>query len=193
MPTASLRALLEHAIDYAGLFPPSNLTLEPALRNHGAYVRTDDRWMLGTFVLPITKLEAASALLAQFDREHPLQISALGPKTQNAADFAGAVETAAAAIAKFSAAQADVAPITQLEMPLPPGSPAESLGKIPAAFAELNLKLFWEAPADAAAETIAALRDSGAGFKLRTGGVRADAFPTSARVARDLVAATEHA
>jgi hypothetical protein len=30
MPAASLRALLENAIDYAGLFPPAELALEPA-------------------------------------------------------------------------------------------------------------------------------------------------------------------
>ena len=31
MPAASLRALLAQAIDYAGLFPPASLELEPAL------------------------------------------------------------------------------------------------------------------------------------------------------------------
>ena len=81
MPSASLRALLEHAIDYAGLFPPTDLALEPALQNQAGYVRSPDRWMLGAFVLPIGQFAAARAQVAQFDREHPLQISALGPKT----------------------------------------------------------------------------------------------------------------
>ena len=34
MRADSLRALLAHAIDYAGLFPPANLALEPALKNY---------------------------------------------------------------------------------------------------------------------------------------------------------------
>ena len=32
--SASLRALLEGILDYAGLFPPAQLPLEPAFRNY---------------------------------------------------------------------------------------------------------------------------------------------------------------
>ena len=42
MATASLRALLTQAIDYAGLFPPAELALEPALKNHAAFVLSPD-------------------------------------------------------------------------------------------------------------------------------------------------------
>src|SRR6476659_3348137 len=76
MPAASLRALLENAIDYAGLFPPAGLALDPALRNQAGYVRSPDRWMLGAFVLPIGKFAAAQNHLAEFEPEHPLRISA---------------------------------------------------------------------------------------------------------------------
>ena len=61
-----------------------------------------------------------------------------------------------------------------------------------ATLGDLALNVFWEAPADAAASTIKALAGSGAGFKLRTGGVTADAFPTGAQIARALVAAVRH-
>ena len=67
--SASLRALLAGSIDYAGLFPPASLALEPALRNQPAYLRDEDVWMLGTFVLPIAKFEDASALLSTFHAE----------------------------------------------------------------------------------------------------------------------------
>ena len=73
MATGSLRALIEHSIDYAGLFPPCNLDLEPALNNQARYVRDADAWMLGAFVLPIEQFEAASGSLSQFDRNHPLR------------------------------------------------------------------------------------------------------------------------
>jgi hypothetical protein len=192
MPTASLRALLEHAIDYAGLFPPTSLALAPALQNQAAYVRSPDRWMLGAFILPVAQFAAASAQLAQFGREHPLQISALGPKTENAAAFRAAVEAAVAAIAGFSARHGAVATVGQFEMPLPPDPDFDSLGRAQASLGGLGLNIFWEAPADAAAKTIEALASSGAGFKLRTGGVTADAFPTSGQIARALVAATRH-
>ena len=80
MPAASLRALLADAIDYAGLFPPASLTLEPALRNHAEYVRLPDAWMLGTFILPVAEFDAAARRLSPFKNEYPLRISALGPR-----------------------------------------------------------------------------------------------------------------
>jgi hypothetical protein len=58
-----------------------------------------------------------------------------------------------------------------------------------------DLPVFWEAPPDKAEQTIAlvAQHNSDAdvatfGYKLRTGGVTADAFPTSAQIAGALVA-----
>jgi hypothetical protein len=192
MPAASLRALLAHAIDYAGLFPPASLPLEPALQNQAAYVRSPERWMLGAFILPVSQFDAAAAALAQFEPDHPLEISALGLKTEDAAAFRGAIEAAAAAIAQFSARHPTIATIGQFEMPLPPDLDADSLGEAQASLGELGLKIFWEAPAGAASEKIGTLAGSGAGFKLRTGGVTADAFPSGAQIARALVAAAEH-
>jgi hypothetical protein len=59
-----------------------------------------------------------------------------------------------------------------------------------------GLPTFWEAAADKAEETIAALAsnhsDKTLGFKLRTGGVTPDAFPTSAEIALALVAAARN-
>jgi len=192
MPVASLRALLDHAIDYAGLFPPADLALAPALQNQGNYVRSPDHWMLGAFILPVGKFAEAQSQLAQFDREHPLQISALGPKTTKAAEFRAALDTAADAIKQFGAEDKSVVSIRQFEMPLPRGPVAKSLGVARATLGDLALNIFWEASADAATKTIEALAGSGVGFKLRTGGVTADAFPTGAQIARALVTAARH-
>src|SRR4051812_14042031 len=87
MPAASLRALLSGTIDYAGLFPPANLALEPAIRNHAEYVRHADAWMLAAFILPVAEFDAACRWLGEFDLEHPCRISALGPRTENADRF----------------------------------------------------------------------------------------------------------
>ena len=92
MLAGSLRALLSQAIDYAGLFPPADLPLDQALQNQAAYVRSPDRWMLGAFILPVAKFADARAQLAQFDSQHPLEISVLGPKTAKAAEFRPALE-----------------------------------------------------------------------------------------------------
>ncbi|HEX3817758.1 MAG TPA: hypothetical protein VHW03_05670 [Chthoniobacterales bacterium] len=187
MPAAALRALLEGTIDYAGLFPPAGLALASALENQAAYVRSADAWMLGCFVLPLGKFSAAGAELGRFSRDHPLRISVLGPRTTGASEFQAAVDKAAAAIKEFSAAHAGLVSIRQFEMPLPAGANLDSLGDSLG-----ELPSFWEVPANDASETIAALAGRGVGFKLRTGGVTAEAFPSDAEIARALVAAAKH-
>jgi hypothetical protein len=118
--TAPLRALLERSVDYAGLFPPATLALEPALRNYADYVRTSDSWMLGAFILPVGQFEAATESMAQFDREHPLHVSALGTKTNSVAAFLECLAATREAIAAFRVRHHGAVSIHQLEMPLPP-------------------------------------------------------------------------
>ena len=199
MSAASLHALLARSIDYAGLFPPASLSLEPALTNHAEYVRADDAWMLGAFILPVGEFDAAGASLQRFNEAHPINVSALGLKTSDADAFLAAVNGATEAVRALVRSHAGRATITQLEMPLPPAADARVLGDA----RELleSLPAFWEAPADAAPQTIALLAEHNAsvtagarpfGFKLRTGGVTADAFPTSAQIAAALVASARH-
>ena len=85
--SASLRALLDQAIDYAGMFPPCALALEPALRNQASYVRSSEAWMLNGFVVPVEQFDAARQFLSEFDPDHPLRVAALGPKTTKADAF----------------------------------------------------------------------------------------------------------
>jgi len=195
MPPASLRALLTGAIDYAGLFPPATLALEPALANYGCYVRDPEQWMLGPFVLPIGRFEEVAPSLAPFDVEHRLRISALGPKTDTPVEFLDALRVAAAAIHDFAAHYGATAGATQIEMALPT-QPGAMMSEAAAALGGVQVPTFWETPADDAERIIAALaehrRTTGSshfGFKLRTGGVIASAFPSSIQIARALVAA----
>lgn len=196
---ASLRALLAQSIDYAGLFPPCSLDLDRALKNQAEYVRSQDAWMLGTFVLPIAQFEAATASLSQFDHKHQLRISALGPKTDSAAAFRTALKETVAAIRKFSAAHADRATVSQLEMLIPADADLKLLAEARAAIGEMHLNVFWEAPAESAEQVIMLLAKHDSekhahpfGYKLRTGGVTADVFPISAQIATALVLAAQH-
>src|SRR2546428_3461206 len=197
MFAASLRALLSQSIDYAGMFPPCSLALEPALQNQAQYVRSPDAWMLSTFVLPVTQFDAAKQSLSHFDPNHPLHISALGPKTDSVSDFREALEKTITAIRSFSAHNVDLVSIDQLEMPLPRDADLDLLKDAGSIVG--NLTTFWEAPVDAASHTIDLLAeynysagDLSFGYKLRTGGITADAFPTSAQIARALVAPATH-
>jgi hypothetical protein len=197
MPAASLRALLEHSIDYAGMFPPCGLDLEPALANQARYVRLEESWMLNAFVLPVGRFDAAKQFLSLFDPAHPLHISALGPKTENASSFGEALVETDAAIRSLSAHNVDLVSISQLEMFLPGDV---DLGLLKEARAIVgSLPVFWEAPAERAERTIALLTEHNSsadqptfGYKMRTGGVTADAFPASAQIATALVAPETH-
>lgn len=198
MTTASLRALLAHAVDYAGLFPPASLALEPALKNYANYVRTPDAWMLGPFILPVAEFGVAAGGLSGFDRDNPLRVSALGPKTDNADSFAASLGAAMEAIGRFRTSSAANALIEQFEMPLPADVTAETLSLI-RSNGDRELTTFWEAPANAAERAIKLIADNNRshagqrlGFKLRTGGVTANAFPTSEEIASVLCCAATH-
>jgi len=67
MTTRSLRALLEHLVDYAGLFPPAGLTMQNAVRNYARYREGESAWALGKFVVP-------QARVSEVPEEFPLSI-----------------------------------------------------------------------------------------------------------------------
>jgi hypothetical protein len=196
MPAASLHALLAQSIDYAGMFPPCSLALEPALQNHASYVRSPEAWMLNTFVLPIEQFDAAKELLSPFDPLHPLGVAALGPKTADAETFLEALEKADTAIRSLSS-NVDLISISHLEMFLPNDVDRALLEEARSIVGDLPV--FWETPPNRAEQTIALLAEYNSdtdvatfGYKLRTGGVTADAFPTSAQIAGALIAPATH-
>ena len=198
MPTASLRALLAHSIDYAGMFPPCSLALEPALRNQADYVRSPEAWMLNAFVLSIGQFDAVTESLSLFGQEHPLRISALGGKGANRDHFIAGLKIAADKIRSLCAQHAGLVSVAQLETALAPDADLGLLAKIPSILDGFDLQTFWETPADLAGPTATLLAEHNLatgqrpfGFKLRTGGVTADAFPTSREIARVLVAAAK--
>ena len=196
MPAASLRALLAQAIDYAGLFPPASLELEPALRNYSEYLREDDVWMLGTFILPVADLDAVARGISQFEQKHSLRVSALGPRTDNAGAFLSSLAAAMDSIASFRSACGGLGSVAQFEMPLMFDVDPELLQTIRSRI-DPQFATFWEAPAKRAENVIGLLAENNRdnpgrnklGFKLRTGGVKPAAFPSSAEIAAALRAA----
>jgi hypothetical protein len=197
MLSASLQTLLTRSIDYAGMFPPCSLGLEAALQNQAQYVRSSEAWMLNAFVLPVAQFDAAKQLLGEFDPPHPLRVSALGPKTENLAAFRDAFEETEEAIGSLAKHNVDLVSVNQLEMWLPRDVDSSTLNQARSIIGDLPV--FWEAPAERAQETVALLAEINSeldeptfGFKLRTGGVTPDAFPSSAQIARALVVPATH-
>jgi hypothetical protein len=179
------------------MFPPCSLGLRRAVTNQARYVRSNDNWMLGAFVLAIDQFDAVKDFLSQFDRLHLLRVSALAPKSENATSFAKVLVTLTEAIRSLSTCNRDLVAISQLEMFLPEDIDPALLLEARSVLGDLPV--FWETPAARAEQTIALIAEHNStapkptfGFKLRTGGVTADAFPISAQIAKTLVAADKH-
>lgn len=195
MPAAkSLRALLRGSIDYAGMFPPCQLDLEQALQNYASYMRDPDRWMLSTFVLPIARFADARSQLDAFDGEHRLRVSALGGKAQGAEEFTDQLRELGQAVRRLETAAPDRVAVEQLEMLRTGPAAAADFHQIAQVMDGVEVRAFWEAPVAESAQAIADLAKAAIpnfGFKLRTGGVTADAFPDAAQIATALVNAAK--
>lgn len=201
IPKTSIQAFLSRLIDYAGLFPPASLPLETSIRNYITYQTCKDSWMLGRFIIPAVQLDRLAPYISLFSKDQPLSISAIGRRSDNAAACLKGLYDDLEKIISLRHNHGDVIKIGVFEMPLPPVSPVRDLLEtIAVETAKYNLQTFCEAtvPVDAdwgdhMIETLDAIaahnKDSGTilGFKLRTGGITADAFPTPEQVAAVLI------
>src|SRR5205085_3554087 len=121
--------------------------LGPSLKNQAEYVRTNDSWMLSTFVLPVAKFADAGESISQFDKHHPLRVSALGAKTENAKDFFNELKNAVEVIRSFQNQRLDRVSVIQLEMLAPADVDLAKLNEAAGLLGELKLQAFWETPA----------------------------------------------
>ncbi len=175
-------SLLTGLIDYAGLFPPSELDLATALRDYDRHLRSAEAGMLGRFVLPARRLDELEPWLdGPWGRDRPLRLSLLVTLDDLAPVAAHASRTpavrvealefrpgpqrpAGAWLAELVARQWD-AELTALEtyVELPPGRDEELLLALGRRQAQHPLARL--------------------GGKLRCGGVTPDLIPPVARVA----------
>src|SRR5262249_31431140 len=85
--------------------------------------------------------------------------------------------------------------VVQLEMFLPQDVALAQLNDAAALVADLKLQIFWETQTESAEKAISLIaraNQTAFGYKLRTGGVTADAFPSSIQIARAILASTKH-
>lgn len=85
-PNESVRTLLSGIVDYAGLFPPSMVSMEQAVVNFSSYKNSEQSWLLGRFVLPVARLgeflESAGDVIGK--NESPWRLSVLAGEDINA-------------------------------------------------------------------------------------------------------------
>lgn len=211
---ASVRALLSRIIDYAGSFPPANLSLYDAIRNFGLYMKEPEAWMLGRMVCPADRLKDTVPLVQEAmlpDGTMPFTI--LGRGGKDAPSFFKNIEADITDMKTFAGACAGLVSLESYEAKLPASlfSPIKA-NHINAAIATLAflfekagmaLQPFVEVPVSESAQyqaTLTALHEDQqsaeagrrqvvkpCGLKLRTGGMEALAFPSSEMVAAVLV------
>lgn len=185
----SLRALLTHVIDYAGLFPPAKLPLDAAIRNYAHYLNEPDHWMLGRFICPAAKLAELLPFVNELFAQGPsLNVSALGRGGDNSDQFLDGLRADAADIAAFRGRLGSRVTVDVLETRLPGGPSVISAARHRLNTDKAGVRVFYETTsADVVADI--ARHDPSAGHKLRCGGVEASAFPDVETVARMMLAA----
>ncbi len=177
----TLRCLLANLVDYAGLFPPAGLDMGAATEEYARHRASPEAWMLGRFVVPWTRLDELEGAARRFWRSGggvPWRLSVLVPEDLAEArrrvaafqrDRSAPGHAAIEAVEGKAASPADVAPVL-------------------AAFG--GLEVYVEIPRrDDPAPFLAALAEHGGRAKIRSGGVTADAFPSTAEMARFIVSA----
>ncbi|MEM1250208.1 MAG: hypothetical protein AAGK22_27820 [Acidobacteriota bacterium] len=172
-PRSALGPLLHSSVDYAGLFPPAKLDMLPAMENYATYLRSSDRWLLGSFVLPFARVEEFEELLPKIQgrsgRRWSLSLILADSRAVRSARLRAFLDRAGD---RFEIGSFEVAPI---------GSRS-----IPAAANQLSLDapVFFECPVDDRLEArLRAIASAGVSAKIRTGGVEPSAFPSVVEVA----------
>ncbi len=169
----SVRALLTGAIDYAGLFPPSQLTMSEAVLNYATYRNSNYAWMLGRFVVTAARLDEFYESAADFiqrdehDRWHIAVVSG-----EDIVETLKQVEF-------FNLRHGDQAICDVLEVR------ATSVSKIENTVNGLRsgTTAYFEIPAgESMPDLIAALAARGQRAKIRTGGITPEAFPTPGQI-----------
>lgn len=192
-------------IDYAGLFPPAQLPLEPAIKNYAAYQTYDDAWMLGRFIIPAARLEELDPYVSLFSEDKPLTISAIGSRSTDEKNGLELLRSDLEKIVSFQQKHGRIVAIDVLELPLPPVIPSNELLEAISVeakthhlqtFCEITMPLNdkWTEHMIATLDAIKGHNDKGGhvlGVKLRTGGVTAEAFPTPEQVAVVLAGCSE--
>lgn len=189
----AVRLLLDSVLDYAGLFPPAKLEMQPTVTNFARYRKGPDAWMLARLIVPVTRfpefVEKADALLpktadAEGDAPWPLSVLVASASDRQIVEDLERIERFNERMEDrdFSRAHGR-AMIDTIE------TKAASAKEIDRALEYVpdDIFAYFEIPADADPRgLVASMASLDAGAKIRTGGLTADAHPTPEQVARFL-------
>ena len=178
-PAPSLRVLLYAIVDYAGLFPPASLDMAGATHEYAQHRAGPDAWALGRFVLSAARLdefEAAASDVLPREAASSWAISAL---------LGSDLEEDLVRIERFNERHGDARRGAVLVDTVELKTHAARDVMRAAELLDRRFDTYMEVPVhEDPAEIVAAIAQTVAKAKIRTGGVTPDAFPTSAQVLR---------
>ena len=171
----SIRALLSEIIDYAGLFPPSQLSMAEAVANYANYKMSDYDWMLGRFVVPAARLDefldSARGLLPQNESD-VWKLSVLAGD-----DISETVHR----IKNFNRANTPSVICDSIEIKVDTNQMIERVAQVVPA----NFATYFELPLDGNLDELTkTLAIRGGRAKIRTGGITENAFPKNEQIIR---------
>jgi hypothetical protein len=195
----SLKTFLSQIVDYAGLYPPASLPLEEAFANFVLYQQAEEAWMLSRFIIPAKRLEELPRFYGS------LSFSMLGRGGKDASEFLENLKLDIEDIRAFREIYGADAVADMFEVALPVSALEDTVSAhdlVNSAADVLNrsgLTVFFEAPfgegwqirADKLMRFLRKFKDRHIGLKLRTGGVMADAFPSTEQVAWAIASARD--
>lgn len=170
----ALEALLDGVIDYAGLYPPARLDMEPAVREYFRHLGGPDSLIVNRFVCPASRLAELGDVLDKFHPDVIFAITATGAGTEQIDADRAALDAHAKRFGSHFEVEA---------------FETKSIGDVQASLRALkplaHLDLYLEVPLDDhIEESLHAIADAEfASAKARTGGQEPAAFPPSARLA----------
>ena len=171
MVSHPIKSLLTGLIDYAGLFPPAQLDMTPAVAEYARQRRSEEAWILGRFVVPASRLGELESATRGLRPGDPWPLSAL---------VAGDLEEVCANLDTFNIAHEGRLAVEAVEL-----KPADAADVVRAARAFDRYEVFYELAHDRDPEPLMeVVAENGGRAKIRSGGITREAFPTVAEVAR---------
>jgi hypothetical protein len=117
---ASVKAFMKGIIDYAGLFPPADLSLDTSIQNYSKYRKSEDSWMLSRFIIPAARLsELESYQQTIFNEGEPFAFSVLGRGTETVSEYRNELTSVVENIEQFHDNHGDRVTTDILEIKLP--------------------------------------------------------------------------
>ena len=177
----SLPTLLSNVFDYAGLFPPAKLEMQQAVQNYSDYLMGEYSWMLGKFIVPLSRL-------GEFERSlENISLSLNAIPWSLAVLASTSLSNDISVIRAFNARRVEQSTcrsyIETIELIGKTAGEISTFGGAVAAnttYVEIPIK------ADHA-PLVDVIGHIGARAKIRTGGISGDLFPSSADLARFIV------